>query len=572
MPQGHLVISQSQNRTEENMEPLDVVFMIDATGSMASTIQAAHQRAVLLARGLRDQFGNSLDVSFATICYRDPDEDGIPSEYCWFNRDAEQLQRFFGQVQAKGGGDTPEDWSAAIELLFSLNWRSDSMKCVIWIADAPSHGLRYTGPNCDDNHRDKEQLLEPLVIRMAQSRVVFFGLDLCRAEPTFREIQKIYTRNGGVSLTYEKFQLTGQDDVGRIGAMLHQKTVMLVEQTVMYGNANAGQSLRRSGSVLNMKPPASAISAAAPVLTGIFVSLQNEYTNFTHFSGQGGCAAIYAATRQSNYTRVAIKRMMLTDSEARKYFNREVEALQQFSNLPGCLPYISSLVVGNEAVIITPLMANRDLATALKMEATGDQTCSEWATTKSKIAYRVIATLRGIHSRGYVHRDIKPLNIFLNENYEAVIGDWGLARPLGSCSVSGMQVNPTMALGTAAFMAPELFSEGDTYDQSVDIFAWSIVVYAMLARGSELTTLFDDGVVPRSQEQLMMKIQRGTRYRYLGDISSPWWTLISQCWSQSPTSRPTAAQICTQIASYPGAYLFPGGNEQQFGAYIRAIG
>jgi serine/threonine protein kinase len=184
------------------------------------------------------------------------------------------------------------------------------------------------------------------------------------------------------------------------------------------------------------------------------------------------------------------------------------------------------------------------------MEATGNQAWSGWGTGKSKIAYRIIATLRAIHSRGYVHRDIKPLNIFLDESYNAVIGDWGLARPLDSCSASGIQVNPTAGIGTLAFMAPELFDD-DSYDQSVDIFAWGIVVYAMHARGAEINSLFADGAVPGTKYAFYMKIRDGIRYKYLNDSSSPWWRLISQCWSHDPASRPTAAQICAQIAWNP---------------------
>jgi hypothetical protein len=127
--------------------------------------------------------------------------------------------------------------------------------------------------------------------------------------------------------------------------MLHQKTVMLVEQTAMHGNANAGQALRRSGSVLDMKPAENAMAAPVPVLSGILGRLQNKCTGVTNFSG-GGCAIVYAATRRSNCTRVAIKHMLLRDAEATKYFNHGVEALRQFSNLPGVCPIFHRLPSG----------------------------------------------------------------------------------------------------------------------------------------------------------------------------------------------------------------------------------
>jgi hypothetical protein len=550
------------------MEPLDVVFMIDATGSMANSIKAAHSRATSIARSIRDQYGNSLDFRFATVCYRDPIEDNIPSEYCWFTRDAEQLASFFSSIVAKGGGDTPEDWAAAINLLFSLDWRSDSMKCVIWIADAPAHGPRYTGGAVGDNHPNLEYALEPLVIRLARGRIIFHGLDLAQASTTFREIQKIYLRNGGVSLTYETFRPSSGNEVATIGQLLHQKTIMVVQQTVLQGNAQAAPGLKRSGSILKMKPPTPSISTLSPQLSGILGTLSSEYTNIENFSINGGCGVVYSATRRSDSARVVIKHMILGDEDARKYFTREVDALRQFSHYSGCLGYLGSYIIGSEGIIVTPLMTNRDLSAALNCEASGDYNSNTWATVKSKIAFRLALTLKYIHSCGFVHRDLKPMNIFLNDNFDAVIGDWGLARKVSSLSVSGTQQNPTMGIGTSSFMAPELCGENDSYDESVDVFAWGIVIYAMFAKGQPLETLFDDGKSATSPQQVMMKIQRGIRYQRLSDIPPQWWTLICECWSHAPAYRPTAAAIVERMTRDLRSYLFPGTNEQQVREYI----
>jgi hypothetical protein len=552
------------------MEALDLVFMIDATGSMAASLAAAHSQAASIARSIRDQYGNTLDFRFATVCYRDQVEDGIPSEAYSFTADAEALASFFGRVQAVGGGDGPEDWAAGIAQMLNLNWRPDSMKCVVWIADAPAHGLRYPAGTMADNHPNLEYQLEPFVVRLAQGRTIFHSLDLGGAAPTFSEIKKIYARNGGVSMSYEQFVVSGGNAAARIGALLQHKTMMAVQETVMTTAAPVGSPLRRSASALRMRPPTPVLGTPGPSMSGIWTTLAQEYANIQILSGNGGQSTVYEATRRRDADRVVIKHMNVPTDTELKYFSREVEALRQLSSNPYCLPYIASSIVGREGVIITPFIPNRDLSTALNREAAQDMDAS-WPTAKSKIAFRIAATLKYIHSRGFVHRDIKPMNVFLNSYFEPVIGDWGLARNLAGYSVGGVQEAPTFNFGTPYFMAPELYGDDDAYGYDVDVFAWGVLIYAMFAKGESLTTLFDDGQVPRSCQQAMQKVQRGIRYKHLADIPYAWWTLIQQCWSGSPGSRPTMAAIVTTLTSNPAAYMFPGTNEQELRAFAQTL-
>jgi serine/threonine protein kinase len=295
-----------------------------------------------------------------------------------------------------------------------------------------------------------------------------------------------------------------------------------------------------------------------------------EYVNIRRFSGHGAQAAVYEATRRSDSLHVVIKHMLLAGPVQRTWFNREVEAMQHFLNHPYCLHLIASSVVGNEGVIITPFMSNHDLSTALKREAAQDMDRS-WPTAKSKIAFGSAAALKYIHSQGFVHRDIKSANVFLSNNFDPVIGDWGLARKLTSYSVGGHEACPTHDCGTAFYMAPELYSDDGNCGYEVDVFAWGVTIYEMFAGGQSLALLFTDGQVPRTPEQAMWTIQKGIRYKYLAVIPSAWWTLIQQCWSHSPRERPTMAAIVDSLTRNPSAYLFPGTNDQQLRQFARTL-
>jgi serine/threonine protein kinase len=371
-------------------------------------------------------------------------------------------------------------------------------------------------------------------------------------------------------MAYEQFVVSGSNAIATIGALLQQKTMMAVQETVMQTAVSVGSSLRRSASVLRMRPISPALSNPGPPMSNIWTVLAQDYINIQTLSSNGGQSTVYEAWRRQDSFRVVIKHMNLPTEAERKYFNREVDALRQFSNHPYCLQYCASSIVGNEGVIITPFMPNRDLNAALNREAAQDQDGS-WPTIKSKIAFRLAATIKYIHGRGFVHRDIKPMNVFLNSDFEPVLGDWGLARNLSGFSVGGVQEAPTFAFGTPYFMAPELYGDNDDYSYEVDVFAWGILIYAMFAAGESLAKLFDDGQIPRSSEQAMQKIQRGTRYKYLTGIPSAWWILIQQCWNGTPSFRPTMAAIVDSLTRNPSAYMFPGTNEQQLREFARTL-
>ena len=72
-----------------------------------------------------------------------------------------------------------------------------------------------------------------------------------------------------------------------------------------------------------------------------------------------------------------------------------------------------------------------------------------------------------------IHRDIKPENIFVSENGDYKLGDFGIARTLEQ--TSGLLSKK----GTQAYMAPEIYRE-ESYGSNVDIYSLGIVMYRML--------------------------------------------------------------------------------------------
>ncbi|MEO7684940.1 MAG: protein kinase, partial [Gemmatimonadaceae bacterium] len=93
------------------------------------------------------------------------------------------------------------------------------------------------------------------------------------------------------------------------------------------------------------------------------------------------------------------------------------------------------------------------------------------------------------HSEGVIHRDIKPENVLLSGDV-AVVTDFGIAKAISVARTStgddgehqsGLTLTQAGAsIGTPAYMAPEQVA-GDTLDYRVDIYAWGIIAYEILA-------------------------------------------------------------------------------------------
>jgi hypothetical protein len=168
---------------------LDLVFVMDATGSMSAAIKAVHDYALTIAHTFR--INQKLQLRIACICYRDPidsrrDIHGIHQ----FTESILEFQKFVERVKAVGGGDDPEDYVGAMNAILSLEWRPTANRGIVWIADTNAHGFRYSGSR---KHQEEESKFEPLVRMLIDKKMKFQGFSVGGgANKTFTEMQNIY--------------------------------------------------------------------------------------------------------------------------------------------------------------------------------------------------------------------------------------------------------------------------------------------------------------------------------------------------------------------------------------------
>ncbi len=92
------------------------------------------------------------------------------------------------------------------------------------------------------------------------------------------------------------------------------------------------------------------------------------------------------------------------------------------------------------------------------------------------IARQVCAGLEEAHKLGVIHRDLKPQNIMLDDDGDARIMDFGIARSLSGKSITGAGT----FIGTPEYMSPEQV-EGKGVDPKSDIYSLGVVLYEMVA-------------------------------------------------------------------------------------------
>ena len=189
--------------------------------------------------------------------------------------------------------------------------------------------------------------------------------------------------------------------------------------------------------------------------------------------GMGGMATVYLAHDLKHDRKVALKilRPELTAAMGTDRFPREIHIIAQLQH-PHILPLYDSGATGGFLYYVMPFVEGESLRARLARQ--GPLPINEAV----RLLHEVTDALAYAHSRGIVHRDIKPDNVMLSGRHAAVT-DFGVAKAV-SASAGDKLTTVGIAVGTPQYMAPEQATAETNIDHRADLYALGVMGYEML--------------------------------------------------------------------------------------------
>jgi serine/threonine protein kinase len=201
--------------------------------------------------------------------------------------------------------------------------------------------------------------------------------------------------------------------------------------------------------------------------------------------GRGGMGVVYKAKDMRLDRTVALKFLApeyTRDEEARKRFIQEAKAAAALEHANICTVYEVDEADG-QTYISMSYIEGQSLKDKLKEGPLSIDDAKD-------IALQVATGLEKAHNKGIIHRDIKPANIMINDEEQAKITDFGLAKLSWGADLT----KPAAIMGTVAYMSPEQ-ARGDKVDLRTDIWSGGVVLYEMLTGQLPFKGEYDQAVV-----------------------------------------------------------------------------
>ena len=191
--------------------------------------------------------------------------------------------------------------------------------------------------------------------------------------------------------------------------------------------------------------------------------------------GEGGMGRVYLAEDAVLGRRIAVKTLKAQDTRARKRLLREAQAAASISH-PNVCPIFEVGEDRGVPFIAMELLAGETLGARLQR---GPLPMDE----ALEMTLQVLAALETVHGAGFVHRDVKPSNVFLTAHGARLV-DFGLARELPrkvarALPSSSDSTSREVVVGTPGYMPPEQIL-GHRVDPRADLFATAVLLYESL--------------------------------------------------------------------------------------------
>ncbi|XWS27657.1 hypothetical protein CRYUN_Cryun25bG0000400 [Craigia yunnanensis] len=186
--------------------------------------------------------------------------------------------------------------------------------------------------------------------------------------------------------------------------------------------------------------------------------------------GSGGFGEVYKAQLRDGCV-VAIKKLIHITGQGDREFMAEMETIGKIKHR-NLVPLLGYCKVGEERLLVYEYMKWGSLESVLHDKAKGRESRLDW-TARKKIAIGSARGLAFLHHScipHIIHRDMKSSNVLLDENFEARVSDFGMARLVNALDT---HLSVSTLAGTPGYVPPEYYqsfrctTKGDVYSYGV---------------------------------------------------------------------------------------------------------
>ena len=204
-----ITVHFAEERNLNEMFPLDLLFILDTTGSMDEEIERLKQTIEIINMNLA-LLDKRLQIRYGMVLYRDREDDYLTRKIP-FTTDLDLFRQELDKVKSGGGGDTPEDLQEALKVsLQDMDWNKKGIRLAFIITDAPAHldyGQKFT-------YAAAARLARSMAVKIFS--IGTGGLDI-NGEYILRQISQ-FTNGKYIFLTYGE---KGESEGGTIGSVSH---------------------------------------------------------------------------------------------------------------------------------------------------------------------------------------------------------------------------------------------------------------------------------------------------------------------------------------------------------------
>ncbi|KAJ8571149.1 hypothetical protein K7X08_038121 [Anisodus acutangulus] len=282
--------------------------------------------------------------------------------------------------------------------------------------------------------------------------------------------------------------------------------------------------------------------------------LQVASDNFSNRNilGRGGFGKVYKG-RLADGSLVAVKRLKEERTQGGELqFQTEVEMISMAVHR-NLLRLRGFCMTPTERVLVYPYMENGSVASRLRERAESEPPL-DWPKRK-RIALGSARGLAYLHDHcdpKIIHRDVKAANILLDEEFEAVVGDFGLAKLM---DYKDTHVT-TAVRGTIGHIAPEYLSTGKSSEKT-DVFGYGVMLLELITgqRAFDLARLAnDDDVMLLDWVKGLLKdkkyetlVDADLRGNYNEEEVEQLIQVALLCTQSTPTERPKMSEVVRML-------------------------